>query len=134
MAEHLRQKPHVLELTEQIVAYAAQHATEELVDAFARMPARLILAVRANIYASGRYTLLTDALIQALEHSRARVRQQAAQALDLLADERCIPALQCALRDPIPRVRRTALHALTCDDCKIVPLRVVIDLQLLDIL
>jgi hypothetical protein len=126
MAEHLRQKPHVLDLTEQLLILAHQGTTEELIGTLWRMPARLILAVRANILATGHYATLADGLIAALDHPRARIRQGAAQALDLLADERCVPALRRALNDPVARVRRTALHALTCDDCKIAPLRAVV--------
>lgn len=133
MAEHMRQKPHVLDLTEQVLTLAAQSATEDLIAIFTHMPARLILAVRANVLATGRYTLLTDALMQGLDHPRPRTRQAAAQALDLLADESCIPALRRALNDPVPRVRRTAFHALTCDDCKIVPLQAALDLTAIQI-
>jgi len=133
MAEHMRQKPPVLALTEQVLTLAMQNATEELITTFARMPARLILAVRANILASGHYQILTRALIQGLDHPRARIRQNAAQALDILADNECIPALKRALTDPVPRVRRTAFHALTCDDCKIAPLQPAVDLTAIQI-
>ncbi len=122
MAEHMRRRPEVVELTEHVLALAAGDSAEALVERLSRMPARLILAIRANVLALGTYVILVDGLIAGLEHPRAKVRQQAAQALDLLADDHCVLPLRRALEDPVPRVRRTAFHAISCDECKIAPL------------
>jgi len=43
--------------------------------------------------------------------------------MDHLADDRCVEPLRRLLDDPVPRVRRVALHSLSCDACKLVPLR-----------
>ncbi len=48
--------------------------------------------------------------------------------MDSLADDRCVMPLRRALEDPVPRVRRTAFHALSCDECKITPLHTEQDL------
>lgn len=133
MAEHLRRKPHVVELTEQLVALAAAHATGDLLERLGRKPARLILAVRANVVERGHYPALRDAIVAGLEHPRPKVRQQAANLLDLFADSTCVAALRRAVEDPVPRVRRVAFHALTCDDCKLAPLQADADLTALRI-
>jgi hypothetical protein len=54
----------------------------------------------------------------ALEHPNPVVRRLCLQLLDHVVDERGIPVLLKALDDPVPRVRRHALHALACDRCK----------------
>ena len=43
--------------------------------------------------------------------------------LDHHADARSLPALAKALRDPLARVRRLAVHAIGCQACKDRPLR-----------
>jgi len=55
----------------------------------------------------------------ALKDSDSRVRRSCLILLDHLGDERHVPVFAAALRnDPVPRNRRHALHALTCDKCK----------------
>jgi hypothetical protein len=55
----------------------------------------------------------------ALEHDNARIRRCCLILLDHLGDERHIPVFARALgADPVPRNRRHALHALTCQKCK----------------
>jgi HEAT repeat protein len=38
--------------------------------------------------------------------------------LDHLADDACVPEIVAATADPVPRVRRMAVHALGCQRCK----------------
>jgi HEAT repeat protein len=47
-----------------------------------------------------------------------QVRWWAIQLLDHVDDPRAIEAIAPALRDPVPRVRRSAAHALACGACK----------------
>lgn len=54
----------------------------------------------------------------ALEHPNPRIRGDCLGLLDHLAGEDSVPVYLAALRDPVPNVRRCALHALTCDACK----------------
>jgi len=55
----------------------------------------------------------------ALEHDNSWVRRSCLILLDHLGDERHVPVFAAALRgDPVPRNRRHALHALTCNRCK----------------
>ena|SRR5436190_1364301 len=55
----------------------------------------------------------------ALEHNDSRVRRSCLVLLDHLGDERHVKVFAAALRsDPVPRNRRHALHALTCNKCK----------------
>src|SRR5438874_13030983 len=55
----------------------------------------------------------------ALEHDNSWVRRSCLILLDHLGDDRHAPVFAAALRsDPVPRNRRHALHALTCDKCK----------------
>jgi HEAT repeat protein len=86
------------------------------------MPLRDILAVRDVVIANGQHSLLVDGLLEGLKHVEPRVRYNCAAALDHLADERCTGPLRQLLNDPIARVRRAALHSLSCDACKVSPL------------
>ena len=55
----------------------------------------------------------------ALEHDDSRIRRSCLILLDHLGDERHVDVFATALRtDPVPRNRRHALHALTCNKCK----------------
>ena len=55
----------------------------------------------------------------ALEHDNSRIRRSCLILLDHLGDERYADVFATALRtDPVPRNRRHALHALTCNKCK----------------
>lgn len=58
------------------------------------------------------------ALIQGLQHPNAKVRWWCLQLMDHLADESFIPHILPLLDDPVGKVRRHAVHALTCDVCK----------------
>lgn len=89
---------------------------------FALMPLRDILAVRERLSAVGKVSLVVDGLLEGLGHDRPRVRFDCANALDYMADERCAEPLQRCLSDLVPRVRRAALHALSCEACKLSPL------------
>ena len=52
-------------------------------------------------------------------HSRPRVRAACVALMDHLADERCRKALEHALHDASPLVRRHAVHAVGCQSCKV---------------
>ncbi|MCX6043972.1 MAG: HEAT repeat domain-containing protein [Chloroflexi bacterium] len=70
--------------------------------------------------------VLTDtvfqALVRGLEHKNPNVRFQCVQLMDHLGDDRIIEPVRQMLHDWAPRVRKQALHALTCEQCKSVPL------------
>ena len=59
-----------------------------------------------------------DALVAGLDHPDSRVRWWSVQLLDHVPDPRAIAAIAPLLRDPVPRVRRNAAHALGCVLCK----------------
>lgn len=59
-----------------------------------------------------------SAIVDALRHPNPRVRFECLGMLDHLADEDVIPQMTEAARDPVPRVRRMAVHALGCQACK----------------
>lgn len=59
-----------------------------------------------------------EALIQGLKHSNAKVRWWCLQLMDHLADESFIPFILPLLGDPVGKVRKHAVHALTCEICK----------------
>jgi HEAT repeat protein len=54
----------------------------------------------------------------AVEDEDPSVRWQSVQLLDHYDDDRHFDALVQAAYDPVPRVRRHAVHALGCDACK----------------
>jgi hypothetical protein len=65
------------------------------------------------------------AALAALSSSSPRIRRGAADFLDHFADDRCVEKLaELALGDPVPYVRRVAVHALLCQRCKPAPLTV----------
>lgn len=91
---------------------------------FARMPLCDILAARAELGQARQLATVVDGLLKGLEDTRARVRFDCVGALDHFADARCAEPLRHCLTDPVPRVRRAALHSLSCDACKLSPLGV----------
>jgi HEAT repeat protein len=58
------------------------------------------------------------ALIAGLEHPNAKVRWWCLQLMDHLADESYLDAILSKLSDPVPKVRRHAIHTLSCGACK----------------
>lgn len=107
-----------------LIAHAQSGATGQLAATFSRLPRGEIEAVRASLLArdDGSYDVLVAALISGLRHQSARVRYGCAGALDHFGDNQAIVPLQALLDDPVPRVRRMALHALSCEACKLTPL------------
>lgn len=59
-----------------------------------------------------------EALVGGLKHPNAKVRWWCLQLIDHLADESLIPYILPLLNDPIGKVRKHAVYALTCDVCK----------------
>lgn len=60
-----------------------------------------------------------QALIDGLQHPNSKVRWWCIQLMDHLADESYLePLLHAAKTDPLPKNRRHAIHALTCEICK----------------
>ena len=114
------------DLTDELLTLASSNT----VALAARMaiPLRDILDVRTHLLETKRLHLLVDGLLLGLEDARPRVRADCAAALDHFADERCAEPLKRLLSDPVPKVRRMALHSLSCDACKLMPLEVTGDL------
>ncbi|WP_216319047.1 HEAT repeat domain-containing protein [Deinococcus aestuarii] len=112
----------VYELAASLLIWSRQHEAQALGARFALMPLRDILAVREQLNGAGELPAVVDGLLEGLRHPRPRVRFDCANALDHLADERCAGPLRRLLDDPVPRVRRAALHSLSCDACKLSPL------------
>lgn|GEM_PF-2675809 len=82
---------------------------------------RLAAAARAALVQAGAVGM--RAAIEGLSHPEPRVRRGAADFMDHHADDSCVPKLsELALHDPVPYVRRTAVHALKCQRCKPSPL------------
>ena len=59
-----------------------------------------------------------EALIWGLSHESPVVRRCCLELLDQHPDPRAIPYIVGTLKDPVPRVRWHAVHALLCDACK----------------
>lgn len=58
------------------------------------------------------------ALTQGLTHPNAKIRWWCLQYMDHLADESFVPFMLPLTKDPVAKVRRQAIHALTCEVCK----------------
>jgi hypothetical protein len=128
------ERPAKISRRKQFVRYLANEllmlASRDVIALAARMaiPLRDILEVRAHLLETKRLHLLVTGLLLGLEHQRPKVRADCAGALDHFADERCAEPLMHLLSDPVPKVRRMALHSLSCDACKLVLLEVTGDL------
>jgi HEAT repeat protein len=108
-------------LAERITAAAADGAIQQIL-ADLVIPARDGLALRDYLVESGGYTRLVDALLANVDHPHPRVRFLVAQAMDHFADPRCAAQCCAMLREAVPRVRWAALHSLSCEACKLVPI------------
>ena len=62
-------------------------------------------------------------ILPALRHPNPRIRYACLGLLDHLADDESVAAMIAATTDPVPRVRRMAVHALGCHSCKSTRLR-----------
>ena len=65
-----------------------------------------------------------DAVVEGLADPNPAVRRGCAAFMDHHADDRCVPRLFELVNDPVPSVRREAVHALACQRCKPMPLAV----------
>jgi HEAT repeat protein len=126
-------------LANDLASWARQPDTRALGARFAITPLRNILGVRAHLAESGDLRIVVDGLLEGLSHNLPHVRFNCANALDHMADERCAEPLRRLLSDAVPRVRRAALHSLSCDTCKLQPigagedvLPIVLDMALHD--
>ena len=97
----------------------------ELVDAFADPTRRnqaildLVGAINANDLRRVRVKPeARAALISGLDHPNAKVSWWCLQLMDHLADESYLEPILTKLSDPVAKVRRHAIHALSCGVCK----------------
>jgi len=97
----------------------------ELIDAFADSARRnaaiveLIGAIDAKDLGRARVSPGAKvALIAGLEHPNAKVRWWCLQLMDHLAVESDLEPILSRLSDPVAKVRRHAIHALSCAVCK----------------
>jgi HEAT repeat protein len=116
-----------LSLADELLGLAERGDGRGLVERISTLGMRRTVAVRDELVRRGKLAVLVDVLLDGLRHPRARVRFDSALALDHLADSRCAEPLREALRDPVPRVRRAAIHSLSCDACKAAPLEAEAD-------
>src|SRR5438874_1153451 len=72
------------------------------------------------------------ALSDGLSHSHWKVRAWCAELMDHFGDDRCVEPLSRALRDPVARVRSAAVHAISCQRCKGLPLKTDVVAHLVD--
>lgn len=107
----------------------------KLVDAFADSKRRnqaildLVGAINANDLRRVRVSPEAKAaLISGLDHPNAKVRWWCLQLMDHLADESYLEPVLSKLNDPVAKVRRHAIHALSCGACK--PDRQVLTVQI----
>jgi len=114
-------KQRIKQLAERILESAASGAIRQVLE-YLVIPARDGLALRDYLVESGGYTQLVDVLLANVNHPHPRTRFLVAQAMDHFADSRCAAPLRAMLSDAVPRVRWAALHSLSCEACKLVPI------------
>jgi HEAT repeat protein len=97
----------------------------DLVDAFADVARRnaaiveLVGAINSNDLRRVQVSPeARAALIAGLDHPNAKVRWWCLQLMDHLADESYLEPILAKLSDPVGKVRRHAIHALSCGACK----------------
>jgi HEAT repeat protein len=97
----------------------------ELIEAFAdarrRNPAIIELVGAINASDLRRVKVSRDAkaaLIAGLSHQNAKIRWWCLQLIDHLADASYLEPILSKLSDPVAKVRRHAVHALSCAACK----------------
>ena len=97
----------------------------ELVDAFAHSDRRiaaiieLVGAINSRDLRRARVSPEAKAaLIAGLEHPNTKVRWWCLQLMDHLADESYLEPILTKLSDPVAKVRRHAIHTLSCGACK----------------
>lgn len=73
---------------------------------------------------NARGSAMLDAVLRGLQHSHPQVRRWCAELLDHNADDRCIEPLLTLMDDPVDHVRWQAVHSLSCQRCKVMPLDV----------
>lgn len=100
---------------------AEQVLVEQLASKSERLGAmrRLLGAVSAREL---RHVKMSDAafgaLVDGLSHANSQVRFWCVQLLDHCPSPEAIASIAPLLDDPVPRVRRNAVHALGCQACK----------------
>ncbi len=104
-------------------AELAAMSNDELIDAYAgtrfiRWHIIYTLNQRTDVNA------LIDAALLGLKHSHPQVRRMAGDLLDHHADQRCVEPLLELMNDPVAHVRRQAVHSLSCQRCKVLPLEI----------
>ena len=82
--------------------------------------------VRHDAYTAlqARGQAVLEAAIRGLRHPNPVIRRYAADLMDHLGNDVCVPPLLDLLNDPVPNVRRQAVHSLSCQRCKATPLSV----------
>jgi HEAT repeat protein len=64
-----------------------------------------------------------EAVIAGMTHPNSRIRRACAGFMDHNGGDFCVaPLTERLLADPVPTVRREAVHSLSCDRCKVSPL------------
>lgn len=95
-------------------------AAETLIVALGEEDFSLRFAAEWELFARGRQNL--DLLRAGMASPSWRTRAACAGLMDHLADRTCAGPLLALLRDPQEKVRRAALHSVSCEECKDAPL------------
>jgi len=104
-------------LAERWFALARSENLQELVVALAVGKARMMGARDVMQRERAHYDAFLDVLLAGTANTNARIRFECAHALDSFGDTRCREPLFRLMDDPVPRVRRIAIHALSCHAC-----------------
>jgi HEAT repeat protein len=92
-----------------------------LVEQMADRDWRRVAQAEQQLLAAGEAGM--QAVMAGMMHADSRIRRACAGFMDHHGDDRCLLSLtERLLNDPVPNVRRTAVHSLGCDRCKASPL------------
>jgi hypothetical protein len=118
-------RPLMFRTPKEIAAFMFDLASRGDVESLADVAVgrRKILAVRDHLARENKLSVIVDALLLGVRHRNPKVRYSCAHAMDIFTDHRCAGPLIELLHDSVPRVRRIAIHSISCDECKVEPLR-----------
>jgi HEAT repeat protein len=102
-------------------AALAAHSNDELVAMFAT---RAWPVWQVSYMLASRGSHMLDAALRGLNHPHPQVRRSCADLMDHYGDDHCIEPLVALMDDPVAHVRWQAVHSLSCQRCKAVPLDV----------
>lgn len=118
-----RWKSRMQERADRVLSLCRRGAVMEVLEEFQAVHSTDLQMIRTFLWESGEYERVVEVILEGLKLPDAKWRYEAVGMVDRFGDDRCVEPLSRLLTDPVPRIRRMALHSLGCQHCKITPLQ-----------